>query len=251
VDDGAAFVLAGVSLRRPGVGMVLHDIDLTVPAGRITAVVGPSGSGKSSLLRLLNRLDDPTAGWISYDGRPLGDYDVRDLRRRVGFVFQAPVLFTGTVADNLAVAAELAGLTQAGRDGSRRGALHGSVDDACRHACRAAELDEELLGREVDRLSGGERQRVTIARALVAAPAALLMDEPTSALDPATADRLVDTIRRMSRDAALTVVLVTHRHDEARRVSDLAVLLERGRIAAAGPTADVLTRTPTSADGEP
>jgi putative ABC transport system ATP-binding protein len=222
-----AFVLAGVSLERPDAGLVLDGIDLEIPARRVTALVGPSGSGKTSLLRLLNRLEEPTAGEIRYGGRPLAGYPVRELRCRVGFIFQSPTLFPGTVRENLAVAAELAGRPP------------GEWESRMREALAAAELDVDLLERAGDRLSGGERQRVTIARALVASPEVLLMDEPTSALDPATADRLVETVCRMSRERGLTVVLVTHRHDEARRSSDATALLERGRVVAFGCTREV------------
>jgi putative ABC transport system ATP-binding protein len=241
-DLEVAFSLRGVSLKRPGVGLVLDNIDLVIPGGRITALIGPSGSGKTSLLRLLNRLDEPGAGEIRYRERPIGEYAVRDLRQKVGFVFQTPVLFPGTVRDNLRVAAELAGIPEPQRE------------DTIQTALRAAELEPKLLDRPGDPLSGGEKQRVTIARALVASPEVLLLDEPTSALDPATADRLVETVFRMSRERSLTVVVVTHRIDEAYHASDVAVLLERGQIVAAGLTAEVLAgerlpRSPTRREG--
>ena len=217
----SAFTLSGVSLERRGVGPVLRGVDLSIPAGRVTALVGPSGSGKTSLLRLLNRLEEPTAGEVRYRGRRISDYPVRELRRRVGFVFQSPVLFPGTVRDNLLVAADLAGIPEPDREAEIRSALD------------AAELDPELLNRSGDRLSGGEKQRVTVARALVSRPDALLLDEPTSALDPGTADRLIDTIRRMSAERGLTVVLVTHRLEEAGRVSQYTAVMDRGRIVEA------------------
>ena len=110
-------------------------------------------------------------------------------------------------------------------------------------AMALAELDGTLCDRDGDRLSGGQKQRVNIARALMTSPDVLLMDEPTSALDPETADRLMETTRRLSQEQHLTVVMVTHRLSEARRTSDMTVVLERGRVVAIGRTADVFENT--------
>jgi ABC-type methionine transport system ATPase subunit len=216
-----AFSLRRVRQVREGVD-VLPGLDLEIPDGRITAVLGPSGAGKTSLLRLLDRLDEPAAGEVCYRGRPLGDYPVRELRRRVGFVFQTPVMFPGTVADNLRTAARLSG-----RD--RDGMAERTIE-----VLSLAELDPELAGRPGERLSVGERQRANIARALITGPEALLMDEPTSALDPETADRLLETVRHLNERLGLTVVIVTHRLDEARRLADHAVVLKAGRLIEAG-----------------
>jgi len=210
---------------------VLDGVDADIPHGDIIALVGPSGAGKTSLLRLLNRLDDPVRGEILYRGRPITHYPVQVLRRHVGFVFQTPVIFPGTVRDNLQVALALGG--DHGQDAEARMA----------EAMALAELDHALYDREGDRLSGGQQQRVNIARALMTSPDVLLMDEPTSALDPETADRLMEMIRRLSREQHLTVVMVTHRLAEARRISDRTIVLERGCVVANGPTADVFGRT--------
>ena len=226
----AAFTLKGVSQVKAGI-TVLEGIEVDLPRGEIIALVGPSGAGKTSLLRLLNRLDDPVRGEILYRARPLTHYPVQALRRHVGFVFQTPVMFPGTVRDNLQVALTLGG-NQA----------H-DVEARMAEAMALAELDCALCDRQGDRLSGGQQQRVNIARALMTAPDVLLMDEPTSALDPATAERLMETTRRLSREQRLTVVMVTHRLAEARRSSDRLIVLERGRIVASGPTADVFGHT--------
>ncbi|HEY5864234.1 MAG TPA: ATP-binding cassette domain-containing protein [Candidatus Tectomicrobia bacterium] len=226
----AAFTLHGVYQVRAGI-TVLDGIEGDIPHGEITALVGPSGAGKTSLLRLLNRLDDPVRGAMLYRGRPITDYPVQALRRQVGFVFQTPVMFPGTVRDNLQVALALGG--DHGHDAEARMA----------EAMALAELDRALYARAGDRLSGGQQQRVNIARALMTSPDVLLMDEPTSALDPETAERLMETTRRLSQDQHLTVAMVTHRLAEARRVSDWTIVLERGRIVACGHTADVFERT--------
>ena len=225
-----AFTLKGVYQVRAGI-TVIDGVEVDIPQGEIIALVGPSGAGKTSLLRLLNRLDDPVRGEILYRARPITYYPVQALRRHVGFVFQTPVMFPGTVRDNLQAAFALGG-------------YHGQDADArMTEAMALAELDRALCDREGDRLSGGQQQRVNIARALMTSPDVLLMDEPTSALDPETADRLMETTRRLSREQHLTVVMVTHRFAEARRISDRTIVLERGRIVASGRTVDVFGHT--------
>src|SRR5215475_14235379 len=226
----AAFTLTGVSQVKAGI-TVLDGVEVDIPHGDIIALVGPSGAGKTSLLRLLNRLDDPVRGEILYRARPITAYPIQALRRQVGFVFQTPVMFPGTVRDNLQVALALGG-------------DHGQDADARMvEAMALAELDRALCDREGDRLSGGQQQRVNIARALLTSPDVLLMDEPTSALDPETADRLMETTRRLSREQHLTIIMVRHRLAEARRSSDRTIVLERGRIVTSGPTVDVFERT--------
>ena len=216
-----AFSLRGVEQERAG-RRTLCGVDLDLPRRAVIALVGPSGAGKTSLLRLLNRLDDPTTGSVTFEGAPIGDVPIRELRRRVGFVFQTPVMFAGTVRDNLATAREL----------SANG--HAPADE---DALRLAGLDESFLNRAADRLSGGERQRVSLARALMTSPQALLLDEPTSALDPEIAEQLMATVRELAGKAAVTIVMVTHRLAEARLASTHTVLLEAGRVIEAGATA--------------
>src|SRR6185295_14904037 len=222
----SAFTLNRVRQLKEGL-TILEDVELDLPAGEIIALVGPSGAGKTSLIRLLNRLDDPVSGEISYRERPITEYPVPELRRKVGFVFQAPVMFHGTVRDNLDVALELGGEKK------------DEADDRVAATMDLVELDRKLLHRDGDGLSGGEKQRVNIARALLTSPEVLLMDEPTSALDPETADRLMDTIHRLSREQRLTIVMVTHRLSEARRTSDRVIVMERGRIIENGRTIDI------------
>src|SRR5258705_469315 len=217
------FLLKNVRQVKEGT-TVLDYVDLEVKRGAITALIGPSGAGKTSLLRLLNRLDDPSAGEVYYLSRPITEYPVRELRRKVGFVFQTPVMFPGTVRDNLLQASKLSGNTKT------------DWEDGVVEVRDLAKVKSSLAARDGDRLSVGQKQSVNIARAMMTSPEVLLMDEPTSALDPETADKLMETIHRLSREKCLTVVMVTHRLSEARRTSDRVIVMEGGRIIESGRT---------------
>jgi ABC-type methionine transport system ATPase subunit len=208
----------------------LRDVDLDIPMGEVVALVGPSGAGKTSLVRLLNRLDDPVSGTVTYCGAPIGLLFVRELRRRVAFVFQTPVMFAGSVADNLALARDLA-----------LAASPTLATPEPAEALRRAGIDPALASRDAQSLSGGERQRVSIARALMTAPDTLLLDEPTSALDPEVADRILATIRSLADTMRLTVVMVTHRLEEAKAVSTHTVFMEAGTVIESGPTATMFS----------
>jgi len=229
-DDQASplFSLRQVTQQR-GELTILQDLTLDLPRTEVTALIGPSGAGKTSLIRLLNRLDDPSSGEVLFDGTPITSYPVFALRRRVGFVFQRPTMFTGTVADNLGIALTLC----AERERT-------AAPDAAR-VLEAVGLDGAYAARDASRLSGGEQQRVSIARALMTRPDVLLLDEPTSALDPEVAERLLTTIVRLSRERGVAVVMVTHRLSEAQRASTFTVMLEAGRLVEAGPTTQIFT----------
>jgi putative ABC transport system ATP-binding protein len=203
----ALFVLDAVTVagvERPR----LDGVSLTLDDGGVTVLQGPSGSGKSTLLRLLNRLEAPDAGTVRYRGEDLTQRDVLAHRREVGMVFQAPVLFPGTVADNLAVARP--------------------ADPPARLLARAG-LAAAFLDRAADTLSGGEAQRACLARALATRPRVLLMDEPTSALDP-DATLVIERLARELAGDGIPVVLVTHDAEQAARVGDRVVSLHDGRL---------------------
>jgi len=221
-----AFTLHQVEQVKAGI-TALDDVTIEIPQGQITALIGPSGAGKSALLRLLNRLDDPTAGEIRYRGQPMVDLPVRTLRRRVGFVFQTPVAFPGTVRDNLALAAAIAEVPAA------------EIDGRITESARLADIDYELFDRPADRLSGGQLQRVTIARALMTGPETLLLDEPTASLDPETAATLGQTIACLSSQRGLTVVMASHRIAEAKELAGYAVMLDKGMVVEAGPATEL------------
>jgi len=191
---------------------LLRGVDVTVCPGRVTVLAGPSGAGKSTLLRVGNRLEVPSGGVVRFHGTDTGTLDPRELRRRVGMVFQKPVVFGGTVRDNLRVA-------------------DADADDAALGAeLERAGLDPALLDRVADDLSGGEAQRVCIARALLTRPEVLLMDEPTSALDPENR-RGIEVLGRELAAEGLGILWVTHDLAQARRLGDEVVVLVDGRNA--------------------
>lgn len=200
------FELRDVSLTR-GERRVLDSLDAEIEPGA-TAILGPSGVGKSTLLRLLNRLADPDGGTIAYRGKPLDSYDPLALRREVSLVPQLPALLPGTVESNLAYAAQLAGKRL-------------DAAECLRHAGLAA----EFAARDVSRLSVGEQQRAMLARALAQQPGVLLLDEPTSALDSEARDAVEATLRRLRAELDLSLVLVTHDPEQARRLTDRVVRL--------------------------
>jgi putative ABC transport system ATP-binding protein len=204
---------------------LVDDISVTVRTGEVLAVVGPSGSGKSSFLRLLNRLDEPTSGTVFVEQVDYRRIEPRELRRKVGMVTQRPFLFPGTVYDNVAF-----GPRQRGEAFSRKRA-------------------EELLirvglagyaSRDVANLSGGEAQRVSLARALANAPLVLLLDEPTSALDDAAKFEVESLIQDIIRESRLTCVIVTHDMAQAVRMATRVMMLERGRATKIGTVEEVL-----------
>jgi putative ABC transport system ATP-binding protein len=221
VRDHAAvlFELRDVSLAR-GDRLVLDAVSVEIHDGA-TAIVGPSGSGKSTLLRLLNRLADPDEGVISYREEPLNGYDPLVLRREVSLVPQLPALLEGTVESNLRYAAALAGKEL----------------DAARCLGHAG-LDPGFAERDVSKLSVGEQQRAMLARALTQEPAVLLLDEPTSALDHDARDAIEATLGSLRAELDISLILVTHDPEQARRLAERAVRLKAGRVVACGSLAE-------------
>ncbi|WP_280380538.1 amino acid ABC transporter ATP-binding protein [Nocardia wallacei] len=215
--------LTGTGLRLTlGGNEVLRGIDIHVDAGKTTTVIGPSGSGKSSLLRVLNRLHEPDAGDVLIDGVSVLGEDPDKLRQRIGMVFQHFNLFPHmTVADNVAL-------------GPRK--LRGLSKDAAR-AVALEQLETVGLAARADarpgNLSGGQQQRVAIARALAMKPELMLFDEATSALDP----ELVKGVLALMADLAsggMTMIVVTHEMGFARSVSDSVVFMDRGAVVESG-----------------
>ena len=220
-------LLATRNLTRVVDGTTLvSDVSIEVRAEEVFVVFGPSGSGKTSLLRLLNRLDEPTAGTVLLEGADYRTIAPRTLRRRVGWVPQAPTLLDGTVAENVAWGPTL---RDEPVDTER---LHGLLDRLGLSG---------FADRDAGRLSGGEAQRVAIARTLFNDPDLVLLDEPASSLDAAAADRVESLLADVMEAFALTAVLVTHDADRARRLGHRGIRLTDGRVTATGSLQAVLS----------
>jgi iron complex transport system ATP-binding protein len=211
----------------------LDGVSIDVPAGACTAVIGPNGSGKSTLLRVLLGILPPSSGTAAFRGRDVAAWPRTEMAREVGVVPQGEESPFTTTARELVAMGRYPYLGAFRREGP---ADRAAVDDAMR---RCDVLD--LAGRAMDTLSGGERQRVRVARALAQQPAALALDEPTAALDVAHEMAIFELLRDLGRGGT-TVLLVTHNLNLAARYADRLVLLSRGRVAAQGTPAQVLTR---------
>ncbi len=233
VPLGPALQVDSVVTFRPGADgqprRILDGLSFAVPAGRISVVVGPSGGGKSSLIRLLNRLDDPAEGRILLAGVDIAGLDPLALRRRVGLVLQKPTMFAGTVLANLQRSFLL-----------RRDPLPSANSEPVRRILELCRLEHDLLAREARTLSIGQQQRVSLARTLIGAPEVLLLDEPTSALDRPTGDRLAATLRDICRRTGLTLLMVTHDLRLAERIADHLGYLEGGRMLEEGHPGQLL-----------
>ena len=220
----ALFELEQVTLSRAG-AVVLRALSAAIPAGA-SCVAGPSGSGKSSLLRLLNRLADPEHGMVRYRGRDVRDYDPLALRREVCLVPQLPAPLEGTVAHNVLYGVRLVG---GDADVPRMLELSG--------------LDSAFADRDAAQLSVGEQQRVMLARALALEPAVLLLDEPTSALDGDARDAVERTLADLRERLQLSYVLVTHDLDQAVRMADWVLRLDiGGAVVGQGAVSELLAR---------
>jgi putative ABC transport system ATP-binding protein len=203
----------------------VNDVSVEARQGEVLAIFGPSGSGKSSFLRLLNRLDEPTGGTVFLDGLDYRELPPRELRRRVGMVLQSPYLFPGTVAYNIRF-----GPTERGE----------AVP-----AERISRLLERVgLGgyeeRDVDRLSGGEAQRVSLARTLMNSPDVLLLDEPTSALDEEAVEEVEELICDLVPERGLACLIVSHDREQVVRMADRVMVMEKGRMVRIGTVEEVL-----------
>jgi len=203
-------------------GAAVDHLSLTVPAGEICVLVGPSGGGKTTALKLVNRLIPLTSGYIRIDGTQIGDYDLIELRRSIGYVIQQVGLFPHmTVEGNIGTVPRLLGW--------QRKRIRDRVGELLELVGLDPEQDRRRFPAE---LSGGQRQRVGLARALAANPSLMLMDEPFGAIDPIVRARLQDEFLRLQREIRKTVVFVTHDVDEAIKVGDkIAILREGGKLA--------------------
>ena len=191
--------------------VLLNDLNVIFKPTGVTGIIGASGSGKSTFLKLLNRLLEPTSGTILYNGSPLSSYNPRILRREVAYVQQRPYLFSGTVRENLLY-------------GPKLWKLKYDLKDLI-VLLKQVGLDESFLEKNVSVLSGGEQQRVNVARFLANQPKVLLMDEPTSGLDVYSQDVLENTILELNR-RGVKIIIVTHDLEQAKRICDDLIFLK-------------------------
>ena len=204
----------------------LKNINLSLPANKISAFIGPSGCGKSTLLKSLNRMNDlvegcKITGEVTLDGESVyGGMDVNTLRKRVGMVFQKPNPFPMSIYDNIAFGPRTHGVRQKQR-------LDEIVEESLK---KAAIWDEtkDILKKSAIAMSGGQQQRLCIARALAVKPEVLLMDEPTSALDPISTSKIEDLATELKKD--YTIIMVTHNMQQAVRISDYTAFFLLGEV---------------------
>lgn len=216
--------------------VALQDVTLAIPPQSITVLLGPAGGGKSTLLRLINRLNDLVEG-TSLSGRILIDgediyapgLDVTQLRRRVGMVFALPLPLPGTIRQNLIYGPTLAGIKQPAR-----------LDELVEQSLRQAALWDEVKDRLDDpavALSGGQQQRLCLARTLALEPDIILLDEPTSGLDPISTAKVEDSLQGLKNQ--YTIVIVPHSIQQGIRVADYAAFLLSSELIESGPARDV------------
>jgi phosphate transport system ATP-binding protein len=221
-----------------GPRLALDGVSFVVPPRAVTALVGPSGGGKSTLLRAVNRMVELTpgarqTGRVLLDGDDVGapGVDAAALRQRVGMVFPRPAVFRASVYDNVAYGARLAG-ARAGDE------LDAVVELSLRRAALWDEVRDRLRA-SATALSGGQQQRLCIARALAPQPEVLLLDEPTGALDPGAAQRIEELLYALRHD--VTVLLVTHNLQQAARAAEHTAFLFEGRVVEFGASDQLFT----------
>jgi osmoprotectant transport system ATP-binding protein len=228
--SGVRVEFEGVSFVERGLPPRVEDLDLAIEAGEIVVLLGRSGSGKTTTLRLVNSLLLPSRGEVRVDGKSTRTWNPIELRRHTGYVIQEGGLFPHfDVARNVALMPTLLGWA-----GERTG-------DRVREMLQLVGLDPDRFARRYPaELSGGERQRVGVARALAADPPLVLMDEPFGALDPPTREEIRAEFRALVRSLGKTIVFVTHDLREALSLGDRIALLERSRLAFVGGPGSLL-----------
>jgi osmoprotectant transport system ATP-binding protein len=218
--------------KRYGTQAAVNDLSFTVEQGQLCAILGSSGSGKSTTLRMVNRLIEPSAGTIRIGGEDVAALPLEALRRRIGYAIQSVGLFPHwTIADNIATVPRLLRWPQE--------KIHIRVEELL----SLLQLDSDRVrGQYPHQLSGGQQQRVGVARALAADPDLLLMDEPFGALDPLTRRDLRTELRRIQRATGKTILFVTHDVDEALELADVIAVMRDGRLLQFGRPEQLITQ---------
>ena len=223
----AVIELDSLTKRYEGRAAVDH-VSLSIARGEIVALLGGSGCGKTTTLKMINRLIEPTSGTVKVDGRDTREVEGHELRRSIGYVLQEVGLFPHmTIEENVGITPRLLGWEKA------------RIEARTRELLSLVELDPAVGTRRPTELSGGQRQRVGIARALAAGPSVMLLDEPFGALDPITRRTLQKLLLKICAERELTAVLVTHDVDEAKLLGNRIAVMHKGRLLQIGPPAEV------------
>lgn len=209
---------------------VLKDINVKFKKGTSTALVGPTGSGKTVLLRLIDLLEKPSSGTIYFEGVDANESNSRrlEIRRQIGMVFQKPLAFRTSVYDNIAYGLKVRGKTK-------------KMDEKIKEMLKVIGL-EGYDNRNALKLSGGETQRLALARAMVTDPELLLLDEPTANLDPISTTKMEDLITKINRKFETTVIMTTHDLTQGQKLADRMVILSKGRICQNGTPKEIFRK---------
>lgn len=208
---GTAFTLSNIRFKD-----VLDIESLQIDACKVSAIVGPSGGGKTTLLRILNRMTSPESGQVLFFGEPVEEMDPVHLRRRVIMLTQMPVIFPGTVRENLLI-------------GSRLAEKESPTPDEVRAIMSRVGLDKDLSA-DAAQLSGGEKQRLALARVMLMDPEVMLLDEPSASLDEETEARVFDLVTEFCRERCKTLIMVTHSEKGFTGYYDTLIRIRDGKV---------------------
>jgi len=234
-EDGLVLRLKGVAKTFPGGARAVHDVSFDAAAGELIVLLGESGCGKTTILKMINRLVEMSEGIIEIKGRHVSSMNAVELRRSIGYVFQAIGLFPHmTVAENVGITPRLLGWSAE------------KIDARVDELLEMVRLDPaKYKGRAPNELSGGQQQRVGFARALASSPSVMLLDEPFGALDPITRDALQREFKEIQRRLNLTGVLVTHDMTEALLMADRILVMKAGEVVQSGTPRELITSPAT------
>jgi putative ABC transport system ATP-binding protein len=233
MNNSSIFKLEHINYTIDGLE-ILTDISFTVQPSDFVVLLGPSGSGKSTLLRMLNCLNSPTSGSICFNDKSLTDFEITQLRQKVGMVFQSPTMINGTVRENLT-------MTQKWTKED-----NGLADDELIEILEHVGLNSAFLDQDARSVSGGEQQRIALARILLNKPEVLLLDEPTANLDPQLAIKILKLVYQLYQDLKLTVILVSHDHQTIKQFAKRVAYLIAGEIIEEG-NAEIISNPQTAA----
>lgn len=219
LNEDAAIYFEHVSYKRDN-NTILSHINGMFPKGKITALVGPSGAGKTSLLKLCNGLKSPTSGNIYINNKNINSYDPPSLRRYAGIALQQATMIDGTVRKNLALPLTLQNKSL--------------TENEAKELLKLVGLESDMLSRHVNDLSGGQKQKLSIARTLVNRPHILLLDEITSSLDPISVEEIEKLIYTINKKYRTTIIWITHDINQARQMGDYVWVMMQGQLIESG-----------------